>query len=521
MYGTPLPAGRYNVEVIVYSKRQGGYTGVRAGVIGLETAPESSPVISFEMPGNQTLDATQVLTFPVRYSGVKIGSWVCVSLTQDDKNFYSFPEGKGDCDKVYTTSGLIHISGRAMRSTPTGLTHAKAEVYYTPSGVWGGGFPHATAWSQWFTISGAQPSSNSLSLVSPNGGETYAKGGNFSAKWRLFGIYPAGTMVCINLTNQATQVNNVPFYGSTGTEHCSPVDTTKNVQDGTISGILSQNHLAETDILTLPPGKYKAYAFTAFNPNVSRPGYEVFDQSDTPFTVITNTTSVQTWPGLTFVATPRTENTFEFSFDPGQWTAQGYKIDYGDGETMSLCAVAYGCYLHEGRAGTTTIHGYTQPGSHTVTLYAIQPDGTMKVARTLTVVSGANAVSNDANAIRITTPAPGSTIALDTLVQVSVAGSVSRKAYGMIIVHKKVNGVWKAQTGMWPLIADGSFGPGQFSFNVPNVIFSTNRALSEPATPGEWGISAEMYTYGCGGYDCSPPINRVLGTTEITPITVR
>ena len=257
-----------------------------------------------------------------------------------------------------------------------------------------------------------------------------------------------------------------------------------------------------------PAGQHNEYGPVTTNER----GCQILNARCVPDT----TNDTNGFPSLTFSAQPVTESAFNFTFDPGRWTYYGYKIDYGDGETMPLCSEQQGCV----RGGTQTTHGFTTPGQHTVTLYAIKM-GVPSVARTLSITSSGNPTTNDANSVRITQPAAGSVFKQDSYIPVTVTGSVSRKAYGNIMVYQKVNGNWTALPSMWPINTTNSFvGPGQFTVNVPNVIFGSNTSLTWPTPPGEWGLSAEMYTYGCGGYDCSPPIDRNLAKSAIVPITI-
>lgn len=122
---------------------------------------------------------------------------------------------------------------------------------------------------------------NDLKVTYPNGGETFVKGQMFAAKWTLNGSYPPGTKVCINLTNESTQANNVPFYGTTGTEHCAPVDSWKTLQEGGVSGQLAQGN---SDANWLPSGKYRVIAFTTMP--LYSPQYDVQDKSDATFSIV-------------------------------------------------------------------------------------------------------------------------------------------------------------------------------------------------------------------------------------------
>ncbi len=129
-------------------------------------------------------------------------------------------------------------------------------------------------------VSGSGTAMPAITLTAPNGGESFVLGEVFSAKWKLTGKYPTGTKVCINLTNQSTRVNNVPFYGGTGTEHCAVVDSTKVAQEGIISGQLGQGHSTGW----LPLGMYKVRAFTT--QSTYNPSFDVFDDSDSAFSIV-------------------------------------------------------------------------------------------------------------------------------------------------------------------------------------------------------------------------------------------
>ncbi|MBV9159815.1 MAG: hypothetical protein JO019_04435 [Candidatus Kaiserbacteria bacterium] len=229
------------------------------------------------------------------------------------------------------------------------------------------------------------------------------------------------------------------------------------------------------------------------------------------------------FPGLTFSASPVTESTFNFNFNPGQWTSYGYQIDFGDGTTMWLCGVQ-GCTSPDMSAqyGGQTTHGYSKSGLYTVTLYAITGGSQKTVAATVSVRAGTNQVSNDTNYVTITQPAGGTSYQQDQYVPVTVSGTVSRQAYGEINVLHKVNGSWSAPLpSSWPITTPNNyFGPGPFSISVPNVVFSSNTSLSWPTPPGDWALQAKIYTYGCGGSDCNPPTDRTLATSDIVPITI-
>jgi hypothetical protein len=213
-------------------------------------------------------------------------------------------------------------------------------------------------------------------------------------------------------------------------------------------------------------------------------------------------------------ATAVTESTYNFNFNLGTGHSTGFKIDFGDGSNMLLCA-PYNCLTGDQQ----TMHGYTAPGTYTVSLIATLDGGGYTTVRTVTIQSGSNPVSTDTNSVRITLPASGASFVQEQYIPITVTGSVSRLAYGTVNVFKKVSGNWVSLSYGWPINASNTSIPtGQFSRNVPNVFFSSSAALNTP--PGEYGFQAQLYTYGCGGYDCSPPTDRILATSDIVPIQI-
>lgn len=148
-----------------------------------------------------------------------------------------------------------------------------------------------------FTISPATQPIASITVTSPNGGQTYTSGQQITATWSTQGI-PSSSQICVSLNNYTTAPN---MGGSSGLATSLVNDGTETFNLPTISSWPYMDF----------GNKFKVYAYPCNNPNI-------MDESDNLFTIAN--------PSSIYVADVGNSRIQEYSINGtfvNQWGTQG------------------------------------------------------------------------------------------------------------------------------------------------------------------------------------------------------
>jgi len=153
VYGNPT------ITFVAYKGTDSAHCSVKIPVSTVNANNTVAPTLSITGFGGQTYTAGDYFLFRVGFKNAKVGSWICASMTSDNRNFFTFPSDRSECGRTTTTDGDMVIQGKIMTSIPAGTYYINAELYYSSTGRWGmdgGQYPLATTNSGSFNMLATQ-----------------------------------------------------------------------------------------------------------------------------------------------------------------------------------------------------------------------------------------------------------------------------------------------------------------------------------------------------------------------------
>lgn len=196
LFGDTVPSGRYMVRVVVYSKQTGGYIVGQAGPIGIVTdaTPTTSPVTITAPNGGERIALGSAYTIQARMNAsVPAGTSVCTMVLHEGGPLSNFPPRPQNCD-TYTGGGL-YTKQVSFTSDDAGVLGAgRYKVLMTVDGLPIVNNTYTRLGQDesdaWFELTGTAPSTGTIKVTAPNGGEQWEEGVLNSITWGPYGYNP-------------------------------------------------------------------------------------------------------------------------------------------------------------------------------------------------------------------------------------------------------------------------------------------------------------------------------------------